>query len=77
MARACRHLTVYIQEKTAPGGKSADGTSVLMSIVVIFYRMQEESPSGKGPVAGLMITVMILKVTWSEEFIDQISNYQF
>lgn len=68
---------VYPREDSACGEKSAYGTSVLIPIVVIYYRMQEESPSGKGPVAGLMITVMILKVMWSEEFIDQISNYQF
>jgi hypothetical protein len=44
---------VYPREDSAWGERSVDGTSVLISIVVILYRMQEESSSGNGPVAGL------------------------
>lgn len=46
---------MYIQEKTAPGrwGRNLYGTRVLVFILEMLYRMQEESPSGKGPVVGL------------------------
>jgi hypothetical protein len=70
------HVLVYPREDSAWEEKSVDGTNVLISIVVILYRMQEESPSGKSPVAGLYNHCNnFLKVIWSEEFINQISNY--
>lgn len=49
------HVRVYAREDSAWGEKSVDGTSLLIFIVVIrvLYRMQEESPLGKSPVAGL------------------------
>ena len=53
IARACRLLAMYIQEKTSPGEENVDGASVFISVVVIVHIMQEESPSGRSPVAGL------------------------